>query len=267
MRQANASGVSFYTLNPPSYQHLGDVTLAELGPPGYESSIQSEKQARVKEAACLMSDTTGGLCQSGGSDFSLLIDDTLEDLGTSYSLGYVPDRPPDGELHKIEVRVKRPGLKTRHREGYVDRTAKDRLRERLAAALWFGAGEDDLGVAVEVEVEQPLEKGRFLVPVQVTVPAARFTLLPSADPAVLAARGKLLVLAATESGRLTTADELPLSFEVAAAKLAAGTEVIYAHRVDLHLQRGAHKLAIGVWDEVARQGSFLGRTIEVGDRQ
>ncbi len=260
VRQANASGVSFYTLTPPSHQHLGDVTRGEIGPPGYESSIQSEKQARIKETVCLMSDSTGGLCQSGGSDFSLLIDDTLEDLEASYSLGYVPDRPPDDEFHTIEVRVRRRGLKTRHREGYVDRTANDRLRERLAAALWFDARRDDLGVEVRIEAQRPLTKGRFLVPVQVTVPAARLTLLPSSGD-VLTAQGKLLVLVATESGRLTTAQEIPLAFEVAAAKQEGA---VYAHRLDLHLERGKQKLAIGVWDEVARQGSFLGRAIAVG---
>ena len=265
VRQANASGVSFYTLTPPIYQHLGDVAIGHLGPPGFESSIQSEKQARVKEAACLMSQTTGGLCQSGGSDFRLLIDDTLEDLETFYSLGYLPDRPSDGELHRIEVKVKRRGLRVRHREGYVDRTANDRLRERLAAALWFDAEEDDLGIEVSLEDPRSLGKqGRFVVPVQVVVPAASLALLPSADPDFRVARGRLMVLASTGSGRLTTAEELPVSFRVEAAKLASGTGVVYAHRVDLHLDRGVHRLAVGLWDEVGQQGSFLSRSVAVG---
>lgn len=265
VRQANASGVTFYTLTPPSHQHLGDVTIGTLGPPGYESSIRSEKEARIKEAACLMSQTTGGLCQSGGSDFRLLIDDTLEDLGTFYSLGYVPDRPADGEFHRIEVKVKRRGLRIRHREGYVDRTANDRLRERLAAALWFDAWEDDLGVEVSLEEQRPLDnRSRFVVPVQVTVPAAAFALVPSADRDVRTARGRLFVLAATGNGRLVTAEEFPLAFEVEAAKLASQTEVVYAHRLDLHLGPGVHRLAVGLWDEVAQQGSFLSRSVAVG---
>ena len=32
------------------------------------------------------------------------------ELGTSYSLGYAPSTASDGKSHRIEVRVRRPGL-------------------------------------------------------------------------------------------------------------------------------------------------------------
>ena len=266
VRQANASGVSIYTLTPPSHGHLGDVTVASAGPPGFQSAIRSEREARIKEAVCLISHTTGGRCQSGGTDFSLLIDGTLEDLETLYSLGYVPDRTPDGKFHRIEVRVKRRGLETRHREGYVDRTADDRLRERLAAALWFDAEENQLGVELVLEEQTPLGKrGRFVVPVQMTVPAESFALLPSADPDVLAARGRILIVAAAANGRLTVSEEIPLSFEVDAARLAAGVEPAYSHRLRLQMGRGNERIALGVWDEIGRRGSFMARSLAAGD--
>lgn len=266
VRQANASGVSFYTLTPPSEQHLGDVAIGRLGPPGFESSIHSEREARVKEAACLMSQATGGRCQAGGTDFRLLIDDALEDLTAVYSLGYVPDREPDGRFHRIEVRVKRGGLAARHREGYVDRTPGDRLRERLAAALWFEAEVDELGVELVVGEQTALgNNGRFRVPVRIEVPSGKFVLLPSSDPETLTARGRILVLAATPDGRTTASETIPLSIEVDAAEYAAGGGPGYAHLLNLDFRRGSQSLAIGVWDEVGRQGSFLSRVIVVGE--
>ena len=265
VRQANASGVSLYTLTPPSHQHFGGAAVQQIGSPGSQAAIRSEREGRIKEAVCLMSQSTGGLCQSGGSDFGLLIDGTLADLGASYSLGYVPDRPADGEYHRIEVRLARRGLRARHRAGYIDRSPRDRLRGRLAATLWLAADEDPLGVELEIEQPRPLPgKGPYPVTVTVRVAVDRFALLPAAEPDRRVARGALLLVAARPSGRLTASEELPVALEVDARQLAAGAAPISAHRFELRLGRGRHKLAVGLWDEIARQGSFLGREIVVG---
>ena len=266
--QANATGVSFHTITPPSQQHLGDVTLGSAGPAGFQGAIRREREDRIKEAACLMSNATGGRCQSGGSNPRLLIDATLEDLGSVYSLGYLRDRPSDGRYHRIEVRVKRRGLDTRHREGYVDRTVDDRLRERLAAALRFDAVRDELGVGITIGAQTPLGKRRrFRVPIEVEVPAERLALLPSGDSDVLAASGRILVSTAAPSGRLTGSEEIPFSFEIDAARLAAGAAGVFTHRLDLHLERGEQRVAIGVWDELGGRGSFVSRAIAVGAGQ
>ena len=108
------------------------------------------------------------------------------------------------------------------------------------------------------------KRGLFLVPIRVKVPIERFALLPSADPGILAASGQILVMAAGANGRVTHTEEIPVSLRVDARRLAAGTEPDYAQRLELHLERGYQRVAIGVWDEVARQGSFLGRAVVVG---
>jgi Ca-activated chloride channel family protein len=44
----------------------------------------------------------------------------LDELGSQYVLGFSSDRSEsDGRFRKLRVEVKRPGLKVRHREGYV----------------------------------------------------------------------------------------------------------------------------------------------------
>ncbi len=42
-----------------------------------------------------------------------------EELNHQYMLGYSPGRPADGRYHRIQVRVKQPGLHVRARRGYV----------------------------------------------------------------------------------------------------------------------------------------------------
>ena len=41
-----------------------------------------------------------------------------DESSTYYLLGYQPDKAPDGNWHKLEVKVDRPGLKVRTRRGY-----------------------------------------------------------------------------------------------------------------------------------------------------
>jgi VWFA-related protein len=265
VRQANASGVSFYTLTPPSRQHLGDVAQGRVGSPSFQTSIRRDREDRIKEAVCLISHTTGGRCQAGGSDFSLLVDGALEDLDALYSLGYVPDRRPDGEFHRIQVRLKRRGLRVRHREGYVDRSPTDRLRERLSAALWLDAERDELRTQLTFGAQEALPaRRRFLVPIEVAVPAEGFVPLPSSDPDVLVARGRILVMTAAANGRLTGSEEIQVSFELDAARRAAGAADVLTHRLELRLERGDQRVAIGVWDELGRRGSFLSRPVAVG---
>jgi Ca-activated chloride channel family protein len=44
------------------------------------------------------------------------------ELSNQYSIGYYPKAlSPDGEFHKVEVRVNKPGLKVRTRQGYFNR--------------------------------------------------------------------------------------------------------------------------------------------------
>jgi VWFA-related protein len=43
----------------------------------------------------------------------------LQELHSHYALGYTPTRPPDGRWRKIQVRVLRPGVDVRVRQGYV----------------------------------------------------------------------------------------------------------------------------------------------------
>ncbi len=261
---ANANRVTFYTLTPPLRDEVADVEVGSAGPVNLRQSLQSHRIARTKEAVCLMSGSTGGRCQSGGSDPSLLLDATRADFGAVYSMAFSPRPDRKRGTHKIEVEVDRPKLKVRYREGYVDRAPEERLRDRLNATLLFGEDQNPLAMEIDLEKDEPLGDDRHLLHLRLRVPVHNLALLPTTDPAIRQTRMKLLITTMDHRGDTTGVQEIPISFQVTADRLQGPTRLEYAHKVHLTLTSGPQRIALGLWDELGRSGSFLSQEVEVG---
>lgn len=78
-----------------------------------------------------LAEDTGGIAVVRSNDISGGLRRIVEDNSRYYVLGYVSDstRSPD-KFRKIDVRVKRPGLKVRARRGYLPEDAKAAARQR-----------------------------------------------------------------------------------------------------------------------------------------
>lgn len=275
LRRSNASGVTFYTLTPPDLDLFYSADMAGFGDgllgharglslAGVSSELGDVKVAGVKEASCLMSGATGGLCQVGGSEPRLLLERALDDLKASYVLAYSPKHDGDGGYHKIEVRVNRPKLQIRHREGYLAVDPDSLLGDRLKAALLFDVTEDALGLELAVEAPKDLgQKGLRVLPLEVRVPVQRLALLPVPEaPGKRGAKLRLFLSVLDSRGRNTEIQELPLAFQVSEERLANPAPLVYTHKVHLTMPKGATRVAVGLWDDVGRLGSFAGRDLE-----
>ncbi|MEM7584822.1 MAG: VWA domain-containing protein [Acidobacteriota bacterium] len=273
LREAHAQGVTFYGVTP---RNRGGRDVTErgvygttvvAGAAGLQGRLPSRRQELVKEAVCRLTVESGGLCQVGGTEPRLLLRETFEDLGGTYSLAYAPERPPDGAFHRLEVEIKRPGLEARHRPGYVDKTTETRLHDRLAAALYFSDAEDALGVTVTAGEIEPSSAGtnrsQSLVPLEVRVPVSRLGLFPLADGEKLGVKAQLLVQTQNAAGGVTGVQEYPITFQVRGDRLAVEPPLTYAHKLHLLLEPGEYKVAIGFWDEIGRVGSFVSREVAV----
>ncbi len=88
----------------------------------------------------------------------------VEDNGSVYLLGYYPDPlARDGQFHKIDVRVKRPGLKVRARQGYVaPKPSGEVVAEKPALDLDLERGLAVFGVPMPAfaSAVAPGQKGR-----------------------------------------------------------------------------------------------------------
>jgi len=127
-----------------------DLTIYPIDPRGALSDMQGRMSLRA------MARSIGGFTNAGTNYFSRTFERIAVDSSSFYSLGfnsgYVKD---DGRYVDVEVRVKRPGLTVRTREGYVPLTERQRQeyeRRRTPSAGVLGA----LAVPVATHAGLPL---------------------------------------------------------------------------------------------------------------
>ena len=92
------------------------------------------------------------------------------DFDTYYSLGYTPAHSGSGRYYKIEVKLKRKGLKVRHRSGYRDKPLYSRMEEGTLSTLRYGFEKNPLELKLQIEEGQKNEDDQFEVPILIGIP-------------------------------------------------------------------------------------------------
>ncbi|MEO1087501.1 MAG: hypothetical protein AAFY88_24955, partial [Acidobacteriota bacterium] len=256
LRAADAGGVSFYALAPQvrSASGVAERGRLSLQRPGAAGRLPSAQVENIRSALCWLSTESGGRCQVGGAEPRQLVDRTVGDLSAVYRLAVTPPAPSsaDDDFRELEVEVSRPDLQVRHRRGYRERSADDRAAARLAAALYFGAEDDELGMTVELgEVVAEETGGLSRIPFDVRVPVERLDVQAEGDG--FRARARLLVsyrAGAPGAGDAALGDsivqEVAVDFGVRAEQLAAQPPIVYSHEVILRLAPGSYTVALGL---------------------
>lgn len=262
-RKASANGVTFYTLTPPSSYALMGAAMSAPGPLGYNLATEMRQNTNIREGACLFSQETGGRCQSGGTEPGQLLDEASLDFVSTYTIAYSPDRPSDGDYHRIEIKVEPKGLRLRHRVGYLDKKHGESLGDRLSAALRFDAEDNPLDMALEINAPGTLDDGKYMVPMKLRVPVDRLALLPNTAGDARSCQTTLLVTTMDEDGYVVGPQEYPVTIRIDEANFESGRTIIYAHEVHITLAKGNHRVAIGLWDNLGRMGSFLAEDLQV----
>jgi len=95
-----------------------DITLYAVGFLTHLSqSVQMDQRLKIRQLA----ETTGGLAffPTAIKELDATYDKVLAEIRAQYTVGYLSsNRKTDGTWRKVEIRVKRPGLKVRTRQGY-----------------------------------------------------------------------------------------------------------------------------------------------------
>jgi Ca-activated chloride channel family protein len=95
-----------------------DVTLYAVGFLSHLSqSVQMDQRLKIRQLA----EATGGLAffPSVLKELDAAYDKVLAEIRAQYTIGYLSTNTrTDGSWRKVEIRVKRPGLKVRTRQGY-----------------------------------------------------------------------------------------------------------------------------------------------------
>ena len=129
------------------------VNIYALDPAGLtvESAVRDRARWMGQTNLRMMAESTGGFALTNSNMFPDAIDRVVRENSTYYVLGYSPvaARQRDGRYHRIRVRVTRPGVTVRTREGYVS----PRDRSEPSAFLITAAG---LSPELEAIMQSPL---------------------------------------------------------------------------------------------------------------
>jgi VWFA-related protein len=258
-RRANANRVTFYAVDAASASPNFDVSADEAGAGALgdrrvsSADVNAEFALDRSSSLGLLADATGGLRLAANSKLAQRLGELASDLGASYSLAYAPPRVGEGRFHKIEVKLKTPGLKVRHREGYFDKTAEQRAEDQAFAAL-LSAVDNPLGIALELGATKPGDKGGFVVPVLVKVALDKLVLARQDGADV--GRLTCFIVVQDLKGGLSAVQKRALPVRFAAGQIKAGAKQVAGFPLPLAFKAGEYSVGIAVKDELgARRGA------------
>ncbi|HEX6202891.1 MAG TPA: VWA domain-containing protein, partial [Thermoanaerobaculia bacterium] len=261
-RHANAHQVTLYTVDA---RGAGGHSIAGAQERALVAdnrvAMDALQTTNFQEPLIEMAEATGGRSILNTSAYEDALADTASDFDHFYSLGFASPGDGDGDWHDIEVRVKRPGLHVRHRTGYVDKPAGERIADRTLSSLMFDMEVNPLGVEIDFGKPERQKRGVFHLPILIRVPIREVTLLPNGD--VEEGRLRIYVAVKDDLGGVTDPHEqvYPLRVPRDQVEAARGKEIGYG--ATLRIAPGTPRVAVGVWDEISGTESFVHKEVLV----
>ena len=261
IQHANANRVTFYTLGAGRSDLPGGATAEEGsldigaantagGGRSWSVGLAALDNSNLGGTLQQLAAATGGLSMTNSRNFALLLGAMNGDFAGYYSLGYTPDRQPDGKGHKLQVRVKGRDLRVRHRETYRELTRQEVMRGRTRSAAMLGSRDNPLAVAVEFGDVQRDGKQDFMVPVMVKVPLNKLVLIPQEEMYI--GQIGIFICARDGKGRTSPVRSVEVPIRIPGDKLPLALEQVAGYRLVLKMRPEQHAVAVGVRDEVGR---------------
>jgi VWFA-related protein len=268
---ANRAGAHFYTVDARGLNKgtAGSSIIDE--PAAFDSAGPSNHFDLQEDGTNALAVDTGGMAIRNENNFGRALDVVQKDAGTYYVLGYAPaNQTFDGKFRKIEVSVKRPGVKVRARRGYLALTPARLLRPTPITTPPSDVSGEPPATPSGSEAGEPVTSAK---PADAPTGSAESVPVPPSAPAaralVSAIESRNLVQELQSAQRLspTTASDLAGQgwaayqkgdVEHAAAYLAEASKSPDAHpwvRYALglaHLALGHYSQAVASWEQVRR---------------
>ncbi len=168
-----------------------------------------------------------------------------------YSLGYRPSHPEDGQYHRIAVRLKKPGYRITHRQGYSDVGAEQQLETLLKMRVSALQPAASVPVTLEVELPPAAAEGKPSLLLTAAMPMKNVTLLDQEGKASGKAHVYLAVFDA--NGKNVAFQHLTQDVVVPAEDREAALAGDFRYKMRLKLDRGAYTLALTLRDDLSRE--------------
>jgi len=259
-RSANANRVTFYAMQP-SGLRADFLTTAETRGGSFlqgTTLISGLLRESDRSGMNFVATETGGQAVFNKNSFEKDFVRIGQEMTTYYSLAYTPPHGGDRGDHEIKVRIKgRDNLKVRHRRGYRDKGAEERLNDRLFTSLFLGLSENPLEARLGAGAMTPVNEKRFALPLHILVPAEKLTFMPQQAGSLA---GVTVEVAAKDPEkakvfRTRTTFEIP--------EPVGETNPLIDLVMSLELEKGQWVLAVAVRDEVTQETSYVSTAIEM----
>lgn len=263
---ANASGVTLHVLDaaPPASLGRGAAEGSNII---VTSEFASAEESNRRASKQMLVNGTGGRANFGSNDFKTVLEGVLSDFDNHYSLGYLADAVPrgaEGEVLPVEVRLRDPQLKVRHRKTFRQRSTDDEMSQRVLSALILEGTRNPIGVGIDVQEQTSREDGNFQVPLRVKVPLGKLVLLPQGKEH--RAQVSLYVAVRDDRGRNSRVvkHQCPIRIPNQDMLVALGRTAVCG--VQLAMRGGPHTVAVVVRDDVAGIESTLRTSVDVAQQ-
>jgi VWFA-related protein len=198
----------------------------------------------------LGSETGGAYLPSNDLGGSLRQVDT--DSSTYYSLGYSPSHFEDGKYHTINVRVKRPELTVRHRQGYADLSTEQRTEDSLRVSVGPSALPNQIPVELQIGSVRK-ENQKLQLPITIVTPMKSLTLVPRNDRNI--GRVHIYLSVFDQAEKNIDFEHRTQDLALTAAELEKVTQLDSKFRyfLNLVLKPGTYRVVVAIRDDVTNE--------------
>lgn len=247
LNRANAAGVAIHTLQgAPASAQLASAEMGAAG--GFDTVRGMLDGAREKENERLQTMTriaaeTGGTALVASTNIDGALDRIVDDLENYYSLGYRPAAGKGG-VRAIEVKVRVPKARVRHRTALVDRNIEQEMQDRISTALNYPDTVVDTGLRITAGDVSEDATPRVQVPVTISIPTESLTLLEDGTDLV----GTIGIYTGflRRNGGISKIDVQQQSFRFPAESRNRRPSITLKMPADIDAQ--THRMAVGIVD-------------------
>lgn len=260
---ANSRRVTLYTLQASGLESENGRPLT--GPAQrvtrFPSIATTDRQGR-QDTLFALAKATGGKAILDANDALPDLTAMRRDLASFYSLGFTYNERADGSQHRLGLRVKRPGLKVRHRETFRDKTDAERAVDRALATLLWNTEDNPLEIEMTVGEASQAEGDLYLVPVRLKIPLFKLGIV-TRDTG-FEGNLRLVVVTRDPEGTLSPVRAVPVPIRIPRNEVLHAMGQYYLYTLTLKMQAGDQRVAVGVRDELQKVASYLGHDLHVG---